>query len=656
MDMTVSWDKLSVLVCALFLTCLGCAPSLNFDNEFIINGGGLTDPVDSALQSLTVQNPILNEVVSEHRFDPGPLNNFDFQSSENFARISLEACIAHALQNSEVVRELGGAILIAPESIRSANDPALAYTNPAFGEEAALAEFDAVLENQFLFQNNDRAFNSTFVGDQGALTQDLATNITGLTKRSATGATFQLNHQFIFDRNNTPANRFANGASYENFFTAEIRQPLLRGAGAVFNRTAGPNNPVGVNNGVLIARTNTDISLAEFELGIRDLISDIENAYWDLSFAYRDLEAGIKARNGAYDLWNKQSAQAESGDKPTTDVIQAEEQYYLFATQVENSIYGQLNDGTRTNNGSSSGTFRGNPGVRTAERRLRLLAGYNINDGSLLLPSDRPIEVGVVFDWEQSKNEALNLRAELRRQRWVMKREQLNLLANRHQLQPNLDLIGRVRNRGFGNDLFGSQGFDASMPPTVDQSDSSALATFFNGDLQEWEVGVDVNIPIGFRREHAAVRNSELSLIRETIILREQEREIIFGLSNAMGELRRAETQLELSIKRLDASERQYEKINELLRLEETTIDVVLESQRRLIDAEISFHRAQVELTLAIKAVHFEKGTSLEYQNVALAEKGWSQSEYNKVISRENATTPPMDYSFRTLEISAPTQ
>ena len=646
--------KLIWAICIGILLCLGCAPSLNYDQQ--ISNDHLNTPTifdGDVLTGLTVQEPILQLPETDQQFDPGPLNNFDFESAESFVRIGLEECIAHALQNSEVIRELGGTVLQSPASVQSANDPALAYTNPAFGEEAALSEFDATFSNQFLFQNNDRAFNSSFIGDQGILSQDTATNITSLSKRSATGATFQLNHQLVFDRNNTPANRFANNASYDSFLTAEFRQPLLRGAGAIFNRIAGPNNPIGVNNGVLIARANTDITLAEFELGIRNLVSDIENTYWDLYFAYRDLAAKIKARNGAYKLWKNQEAQVASGEKPTTEVLQAEEQYYLFATQVENAIYGQANDGTRTNNGSSSGTFRGNPGIRTAERRLRLLAGYSINDGNLLLPSDLPIESGVVFDWDRAKLDALNNRAELRRQRWVLKREQLNLLANRQQVLPTFDLVGRYRVRGFGNDLLGSDGFDATIPTAENSQDGSdASATFFNGDMQEWELGADVNIPIGYRRAHAAVRNSELNLIREKKILREQEREIVFGLSNAIGELQRTESLLELNNKRLEASNKQFQNIQELLLEEETTIDLVLESQRRVIDAEISFHRAQVELMLAIKAIHFEKGTGLEYHNVLLTESGWSQSEVNEALRREQMTTQPINYAFRTLEVS----
>ena len=133
-------------------------------------------------------------------------------------------------------------------------------------------------------------------------------------------------------------------------------------------------------------------------------------------------------------------------------------------------------------------------------------------------------------------------------------------------------------------------------------------------------------------------------------------RDSIFGLSNAIGELQRTESLLELNTRRLDASNKQFQSIQELLLQEETTIDLVLESQRRVIDAEISFHRSQVELMLAIKAIHFEKGTGLEYHNVLLAEKGWSQAEVGQANLRQLISSPPLNYVSSTLEVSEPTQ
>ena len=41
---------------------------------------------------------------------------------------------------------------------------------------------------------------------------------------------------------------------------------------------------------MVLARINVDISLADFEGGVRNLVSDTEQAYWELSFAWRNLE------------------------------------------------------------------------------------------------------------------------------------------------------------------------------------------------------------------------------------------------------------------------------------------------------------------------------------------------------------------------------
>ncbi len=572
-------------------------------------------------QNIPIQEPINVESQSFSQFDAGPLQDFNFDKPENYSRLELEQCIHFALQNSPVIRDLGGLVLTSPQAITSVHDTAIVYSDPRFGEEAALSEFDAVYTNQFLFQNNDQLFNNTFIGQGGVFQQKLGTFRTGLSKLAATGAEFQVNQTINYDLNNSPANQFNNGGSrshsYDAFIEGRVRQPLFQGAGATFNRIAGPNNAPGVNNGVLIARANTDITLAEFESSVRDLISDVENAYWDLYFAYRDLEAKIEARDGAYRLW--QLADNDE-NKNAAETGQAKEQYYRFAADVEDAIYGKLNDGTRTNNGSFSGTFRRNGGVRTAERRLRLISGMPLNESKLIIPADTPIEANTVFDWQTSKTDALARRPELRKQRWQYKKSQMELLASRNYLLPRIDLIGAYRFRGFGRDLFGDNGFDAGAP-----LDSSAFGTLADASLQEWELGFDVNIPVGFRRQHAAVRAGELNCIRARDILAEQERNVIFGLSNSIGELTRSSRVREASQLRYAAAVEQFSAIQVLEKNENTSMDLVLEAQRRVIEAKLQYFQSQVEYMLAIKSVHFEKGTLFDYHNVTLNESQWNQ-------------------------------
>ena len=84
-----------------------------------------------------------------------------------------------------------------------------------------------------------------------------------------------------------------------------------KAAGVLYNRIAGPIRSVqrhtGSPNfdGVLLASIRTDISLADFEAGIRNLVNDVEGAYWNLYFAYRNLEARKVGRDSAFATWNK---------------------------------------------------------------------------------------------------------------------------------------------------------------------------------------------------------------------------------------------------------------------------------------------------------------------------------------------------------------
>lgn len=593
-------------------------------------------------------------------YDMGPLDDFSFSDSSNFRRIRLEDALKMALTNSPVVRDLGGLILRAPDTKATDVDPVLAYLDPRFGEEAALSAFDAVYSSQLLFQKNDNLFNNQFIGDEGAFQQDLARYSAGISKTAATGGTFGFNNVIDYELNNSPSNRFNGNAersrAYDLTLEAEFRQPLLQGAGTLFNRIAGPNNAPGVYNGVSIARTSTDIALADFETRIRDLISDVENTYWDLYFAYRDLEAKIDARNGAYEIW--QNLEANRAEKSAAIIGQAKEQYYRFAAEVEEAIHGRLNEGTRTNNGSSSGTFRRIGGVRTAERRFRLITGMPLNESQLVVPADTPNDAISVFDWQSIRTNALTRRAELRRQRWKLKRRELELLASKNLLLPRVDLLGRYRLKGFGHDLFGHGNELQRNASVAIQRDSSAVAGLFNNDLHEWEFGIDASVPIGFRQQHAAVRHAELNLAREKTVLSEQQRQVIFGLSNAVGELRRASRVRSANANRLEAANEQFAAIQNIYREQDTTIDLVLEAQRRVIEAKLQYFQSQVEYMLAVKAVHFEQGTLLQYHGVLFGEAEAAYQEFDSMLAADLLTmdkpilqnisaTPPPD-SLRT--------
>lgn len=540
---------------------------------------------------------------------PSAPQSFENQTP-NYSAMSLEDAIRTGVSNSKIIRDLGGNTLRNPDAIASVFDPAIVYTDPQRGEEAALSAFDAQFFSQAAFEKNDRVVNNQFLATDGVLIQDLGEIRTGLSKRAANGGLFSFASVQEYDFNNSIGNRFGNPSSvWSSSLQGDFRQPLLRGSQVMFNRIAGPNVGDGVFNGVMIAKTRTDVSAAELKLAVRNFVADVENSYWDLYYAYRDLEAKKMARDNALESWRRIKAlgnQKKAGGEADKEG-QAKEQYFRFEAEVNDALYGRVTDATRSNNGSAAGTFRPSSGVRVAERRLRLLIGLPANGNELLRPSDEPNLAPIVFDWATCVAQSLSQRPEIVRQLTRVKRVNMEMLASKASLMPQLDFVGQYKVRGFGKNLIGSTDLD----PT-----EGAVENLFANNNHEWQLGMDLNIPIGYRQANASLRNTQNRLARERQLLREQKRQIINDLSDAFQDVERAWKSYQLQYNRLDSALAQFSAVQETNLQKKAPFNLVLEAQRRVLDAQINFYRSQVEYTLAVRNVHFEKGSLFEYTAV----------------------------------------
>jgi hypothetical protein len=534
--------------------------------------------------------------------------------------LTLDEAIQFALSNSSVLRDLGATIIQAPGLSPTIYDPSIQATDPRFGAEAALSAFDAQLTQRAFWEKNDRALNNSLLGGgTNFFLQDLARYQTELRKRSATGTLFSLRHNIEDDLNNAPENIFGtNGQINAHAWTwnteAEIRQPLLQGAGVEFNRIAGPDATPGVYNGVVIARVNERISSADFQLEVRNYLSNVENAYWELVFAYRELDAKKKARDRSLETWQQVKIRTEGGELESDKQAQAAEQYYRFQEEVETALSGRPVDGTRDFNGSTGGTFQGTGGVYVAERRLRLVIGVPINDGRLIRPTTEPVPAEVVMNWDQLAADALAQRTEIVRQRLRVKQRELERVASCNFLLPRLDAVGRYRRRGLGDALYNPRVPNPSTDPNA--------AAFVDSGSDEWQVGLELDMPIGFRQGSSGVRNAELAVARERAILGEIERRIVHDLSNALSEQIRTYHLVQTAYNRRLAAEKQYQILSSEEAQDRPDVDfnVQLDSVRRLADAETAYYRLLVGYAVALKNLHLEAGDLLQYCNVAYSD------------------------------------
>ncbi len=558
--------------------------------------------------------------------------------------LSLAEAVSIALENSRVMRDLGGTVVRNPARLSTVYDPAIQESDPRFGVESALSRFDTQFSTQVFWERNDRFSNNLLLGGGiRELRQDVGDFRTQIFKQTAVGSQLALRHNVDYDWNNRPTNAFP--SAWQTNVEAEVRQPLLKGAGVEFNRIAGPNAQPGFyyQNGVVLARIDHDISLADFESGVQKLASDVENAYWDLYFAYRDLDAKIAARDSSLQTWRKVNRLREQGERggEAAAEAQAAAQYFFFRAEVENALSGTPLGSTQSGIGTSSGTFLGAGGVYARENNLRLLLGLPNNDGRLIRPHDEPATSRVIFDWEAILAEAVARRVDVRRQKWTIKRREMELIAARNFLKPRLDAVARYRWRGFGDDLIEPDSEDASRF-------DNAYQNLTDGDFQEWQLGLQLELPIGLREGHAAVRNAEWKLARERAILDDQERQVAHDLAVALRELHRADVVRQTHF---DGRRRAADRVEAVRREYEaglTTVDRLLEAQKDLAEAEVLYFRALVAHELAIKAVHFEKGSLLDYNEIQLAEGPWPAGAYRDAqrLARQRAAACNIDYAL----------
>ncbi len=517
-----------------------------------------------------------------------PPVTFDSDLPQTARPMSLEDAIHLAFGNAKAIRSLGAQILSNPESVQTTIDPAINATDPIFGIDAALAQFDANLTASLLHANNDNVFNNSILGGGATeVVQDLTTADFGINKTNIYGTTYNFRSNVRYDNNNNISSTFP--SSYSTFWEAQARHPLLQGNGFAFNQIAGPNNRPGFRNtsGIVIARISNKISQARFESGVVDFIDEVVTAYWELSFAYRNFDTTRTARDGSLEAWNVVKAKFDN-DLPGGEAdkeAQAREQFFQFQQETVLAFNGDSN---------------GSPGVLQAEANLRRLLGLPQSDGTIIRPIEQPFMGDIAWEWNALLANSLTNRIEIRQQLWRMKQRELELFASKNFLQPRLDAIATFRNNGFGDRLVGG-----------DSRFSSALTDSVSGDHNEWELGVTFDMPIGFRQAWAGVRNSELQLTREKNVLMEQEKQIAHELGSAVRAHRQAFRSAQLGHNRMLAAQDAYQARKAAYEADSVSVDLLLDAVRRMANAQNQFDRAQTDLQLASEAIFLQSGSSL---------------------------------------------
>ena len=544
--------------------------------------------------------------------------------------ISLQEVIFLALSNNEVaeaspLKGVGATLVLSsPDAVPTVYDSAIQETGVLFGRRglnAALADFDTTFASGITWGRNSGRVNRPGTPHSTAETAGFSSS---LTKSFATGAAIQLSNDWNYLGTNSPGVQFP--SLYTGGIGASVRQPLLAGSGVDFTRVAGPSNPLfggitGVSQGVVIARINQDLTLADFEIAVRNGLREIENAYWDLYLGYRLYDTAVTAHESASESWRQVNTELEVGTGLLEDELLARDRLYETRATLElalNELY-------------------------KAETYLRRVIGLPMNDGTVLRPADEPALAEFRPDWQACMVDGLTYRAELRRQKWQIKSLQLQLDAARSLVRPRLDAVASYDVNGFGDRLLGQNVTDPGTGLPV----RNAVGSMTHDDLDSWTMGMQFSMPLGLRQARSQVRNLELQLARANAILAAQERSVGYDIATAIQDVAANYAAAQSDLNRYEAAAHRVEIITDAVTLgrRETTLDLALRAQESAARAEGSYYQRIIDYNKAITNLHLATGRLLEFNNVHLAEGRWCEEAYSDATLRAVERTHAKDNS-----------
>ena len=531
--------------------------------------------------------------------------------------MTLMQAVHLAVQNNKMIRTRANnqTLLQTPLQAPSVYDTALRETGYLFGSrgvEAALADFDAQFTSTLLFGKNANVSNSAlaFTGGAGFVTQnDTAQFQSSLSKTLATGGTIALNHNWNYLGTNTPNQLFQ--SSYNGLAQVQFTQPLWATAGVEYNRIAGPARSglgavTGVSQGVVIARINTDISIADFENSVVSMVKDVEDLYWELYLAYRQFDAESANRDSTLRTWREIKAKMDVGATGGNAGIeaQARDAYLDARANFENAW----------------------ASILATENAFRKQLGLPVNDGRIIRPADNPIEGEYVAQWESTLIDAMTRRLELRKQKWQIKSLELQRFAAQNVANPSLNFVSGYQVNGFGNNLLGSD----------NGAYNSAYGSLAAANQTGWNLGFQFAMPLGFRAARAQLHNIELQLIKARAALSAQELDVSHEIAESIQKIdaayMTAHTYLDRKVaaeRRVQATQAEYD-----AGVSGATLDLVLRAQASNAAAEIAYYTALVNYNKAITELHQRRGTLLDNDGIQLTEGEWNTVAQQEAVRR----------------------
>lgn len=354
-----------------------------------------------------------------------------------------------------------------------------------------------------------------------------------------------------------------------------------------------------------IAKKNLSLSDSQFRQRAIEIIALVEQAYWNLAFALRNLQVQLDAVKQAQAQLESNERLVEKGVLAPIDVVAATAQMTTF----EQNVFLAQEEVTRAENTLKTLLLP----ERTSEvwaRAITPVSAVNLD----------PPRVGL----EVALTEALSNRPEITQ---LQANEDINRIDQRYyrdQTKPQIDLVGSYTAQGLAgsetpNAIDPNTG-QSRVPPNLVGGYLNSLGNLFAQDYPAYRVGVTITLPWGNTTAKANLGRSIVEGNRIANLRAQAEQIIEAEVRNALQALRSAEARLASASAARSAAERLFESEERQFRSGTTTLYLVLQRQTELVTARGRELQAQTDLNKAISEFQRSTGTTLTANNVTVTD------------------------------------
>jgi outer membrane protein TolC len=420
--------------------------------------------------------------------------------------------------------------------------------------------FDPLAQASLIRAHSESPAASDLVGAEVS-TRDSTNFSTQVTQLAPTGGTFSLG--LTVARTSQNSSFFFVNPAYDSGLTFSFSQPLLRN----FGRDATIWQ-------IRISRNSRDSSYLGFVRSVQGTVNAVEQAYWDLVYALRNLEVKKEARTLSAELNRITKIKIDVGSLAPIDIVQTE---VGIATAEQEII---IAEGL----------------IGDAQDRLKRLLNFDRAKWNVaIVPADELRAEQPAVDVEDGLKRALVDRPEILSTRYDVDSNRIRYEFWRNQTRPQLDLVARTN-----GDVWDS------------------LRQITDRDFKNWSVGLNFSYPILNRRARgqrgAALYTWEaskatLSTVEQNVLL--EVRSAARDIETARRSTVAAQKARELAERNLDAERKKFE--NGM-----TTSFQVLQITNDLSAARTSELQSLAVYRKALSAYHYAVADILDWKGIKI--------------------------------------